>query len=346
MVKLREKIENQEWASAAHRKISVLIMGHRDPRLLRAAISSLFKHCPTELYELVLLMNGENAAVDQEMRSLHAEAPVPALLLKSDELRPGFARSLAIPYTRGDVVLFLDDDVELFQDVVSRAARLFQDPELIAAGGANLTPPDSEPLARASGAVLESIWGTLAMRFRYKKSKIARICNEHYLILCNLAVRRSALLTLGGFPNGHLVSNEENVLLQQLSRAGNKMRTDPELAVYHRRRSTWRGIAQQSRKYGFGRAQNILLQPETVRAFYFLPTVLMLSLVWSVLPLALYFLIGVLFSISHFARSRDWSALLLQPFVYPVVHLSYGVGFLVALMYWGWRREVLCSATE
>ncbi len=321
------------------------MIGHRSAALLRRALASLFRNADPENYELILLVNGSDAAVLPLAEQALMCSPVATLLLRTDEVRPGLARTLAVPYARGEVVLFLDDDVEIYQDVVARAAELFQNPELMAAGGANLTPPGSGALGRASGAVLESFWGTLAMRFRYREVTETKECTEHSLILCNLAVRRSVLTGFGGFPYGMLVSNEENVLLQQLSQAGKKMIVDPGLAVYHRRRDSWSGIAEQSRKYGHGRGQNILVLPESMRPLYFLPSLLLLSC-WSFVPLVLYFLIGSLFAVRRFLKHGDWAVLCLQPLIYPVVHFSYGMGFLIALAKWGWRREVLCGAEE
>jgi cellulose synthase/poly-beta-1,6-N-acetylglucosamine synthase-like glycosyltransferase len=321
------------------------MVGHRSAPLLRRALTSLFRECRTN-YELVLLVNGNDFAVTELAEEFLQSEKRPMLLLKSSEVRPGFARTLALPHTRGEVVLFLDDDVELFSDVVSRVETLFEDSELDVAGGANLTPTDSKALERASGAALGSFWGTMSMRFRYQQGKTMGECTEHSLILCNLAVRRSVLLGSGGFPHSVLVSNEENVLLQRLGHAGKKMIADPQLAVFHRRRGSWRGVAQQSLKYGQGRGQNVLLLPETLKVIYFLPSILLLSLLWSVFPFLLYFAVGILFSLAHFVRTRDFAAFTLQPFLYPVMHFSYGFGFLLAFVQWSWRREVLCSVSE
>lgn len=219
----------------------------------------------------------------------------------------------------------------------------------MAAGGANLTPPESGALERATGAVMQTYFGAASMRARYR-SGVERVAGEHGLILCNLAVRKAVFDAQGGFAP-RLVSNEENLLLQRLEADGAKLLHSPRLAVYHRRRDSWRGVAEQAAKYGGGRAQNILLLPASFRLLYLVPALFLCYLAafpfasaWLgpvvALPAALYAILAFAHGAAGFARSRD-RAYLLLPLVFPVVHLAYGFGFLRACLGWGLRRKKL-----
>lgn len=335
---------NPKWNSAQP-ALSVVILGFRRADLLARAISSFRAHSTLEDWELVLVLNGASAEVLRFSAELLANADFPLLVLEASGRRPGAARNLGVAQARGELLLFLDDDIECFQDLGKAASALFRDPALLAAGGANLTPPDSGALERAAGFVLASYLGAASMRGRYRQLAEGP-SGEHALILCNLAIRREAFFAQGGFAT-HLISNEENVLLQQLDHPGTKLWHSPRLAVYHRRRETWAGTWEQAAKYGAGRAQNLLLLPHTLRPLYFLPTFFLFYLLClpyfsasplAFLPLVSYALLVALFTTSFATRDRaGW----LAAGLFPWIHLAYGFGFARALLSWGLRRKKL-----
>lgn len=336
-------------------KITVIMIGHRRADLLQRAVESLLRYTTRKDWELVLLLNGNAPSIEQFAVDLEKSARIPFLqVLRLEECRPGAARNHGIRVARGEILLFLDDDIEVFQDILSSALELFQDSALKVAGGANLTPPKSGALERATGQAMASFWGAASMRWRYRSRKHVQAVNEHALILCNLAIRKELFfLDLGVFPR-HFVSNEENLFLQRLESLGAKMLATPALAVFHVRRSTWQGLAEQNFKYGKGRAQNCLFLPESFRSYYLLPSLFVFycfltalfftTVPWSAWPLALYAAIALGFSAIDLWKSGDLAAFFFQPFCYFFIHCSYGLGFFSGILQWSWRRGKLCEA--
>lgn len=324
------------------------MLGFRRADLLARAMESLRASSAERDWELVLVLNGALPPVQEYALRALEQADFPLAVLESSSLRPGAARNLGVAEARAPLLLFLDDDIECFQDLPARVKEIFAQKSIQAAGGANLTPPDSGPLARATGYAMATWLGAARMRARYAKQPDGP-CDEHSLILCNLAVRRSFFESQRGFAP-HLVSNEENVLLQRLGAAGARQWRDHGLAVYHRRRETWRGLAEQAAKYGAGRAQNLLLLPASFRSFYFLPLLALFYglslpagfLAWGsayLAPAALYALLALGATAAAATRYRDPAAALMV-LVYPVLHLAYGFGFARALP-WAFRRKRL-----
>lgn len=327
---------------------------HRRADLAARAISSFRQACPGTNWELVLVVNGQCPSVRAFVEEQLALDAYPLTAVFIEECRPGAARNHGVRRASAPILFFLDDDIECFQDIARAAIELFQDRQLQAAGGANLTPPGSGALARATGGMMASRLGAASMSSRYRLGEKEENADEHDLILCNLAVRRSVFEREKGFAS-HLISNEENVLLQRLAGKGAKLCSSPRLAVYHQRRDTWRGLGAQAGKYGAGRAQNLLLLPETLSPLYFVPLLFLLYVVFlpilvssagsaALLPLALYAALVTLHSLFLSLWERD-AAHLLSLLIFPHVHLSYAFGFLRALLLWGLRRKKLQEHT-
>lgn len=340
--------ESQSWALGLDAVVSVVMLGYRDARLLDRAVRSFAATASNEqVWELVLVLNGASPSVVALARQLLEENSFPLKVISLDSCRPGAARNHGVRAARAGLVLFLDDDTECYQDMVASTLATFSDNRVQAAGGANLTPPKSGALERATGSAMGSWFGAGSMRKRYLSGEEGQ-ATEHSLILCNLALRRSIFLGQKGFAT-HLISNEENVLLQRLESEGALLWQSPGLSVYHRRRSCWSGLWEQSMKYGSGRAQNLLLLPKTFRAEYFLPMAFLfyltsLPIAWAapfwLLPGLVYLSCALGFSLSAAFWRRD-SAQLLQLFVFPWVHLAYGWGMLKTLMVWTGKRKQL-----
>ena len=165
-------------------------------------------------------------------------------------------------------------------------------------------------------------------------------------MLCNLFFR-SSLLGTRAFPQG-MPCGEENRLLNSLARRGVRFIHDPDLWVWHERRSGLRGLARQVFQYGRMRAAGIRSGALPRRWAYFAPAMLVLGVVaiplvaaawpepaWpGQLPLVYCALIGAGALVAA-ARSREWVRLPWVCVILPLLHLSYGSGFLVGF----WQRD-------
>lgn len=237
--------------------------------------------------EIVVLVNGIEHTDTVTWLESFADSRVQVSVL-SRRARSD-ARNRAIARARGKIIHILDDDVrvplELFDRVMERFDR---DESLDVLGGPNLTPGDTRWPASLFGAILCSAFVAPRVRFRYSP-KGRSSATEHQLILCNLAFRRDTLFGSRGFwPN--LKSNEENLLLHQLSRVGRRIEYDPKVFVFHERRKTLAGFLAQIFSYGTGRGQQTYLAPTSLRGPFVLaplaPVLLVFSIYWPSVLLA------------------------------------------------------------
>jgi succinoglycan biosynthesis protein ExoA len=197
--------------------------------------------------------------------------------------QPSMQRNTALRAAKGELIYFLDDDSMPRPDNLMRAVRHFQNPAVQLVGGPNVCPPDAPALEQIFALVLQSWLAFGPSRARYAPVGAARESGEKELILCNLLARRQTMLDLGGF-NEALYPNEENALMDQLQKRGDKLIYDPELYVHRRPRATLKAFVRMVRTYGRGRAEQFRVNPTLGSALNFVPP---MFLAWLALTLVM-----------------------------------------------------------
>jgi cellulose synthase/poly-beta-1,6-N-acetylglucosamine synthase-like glycosyltransferase len=260
-------------------------------------------------------------------------------LLIAEGTNPSHQRNEAARQAWGEILYFLDDDSQVVSDALQRLERHFSDPRVVAVGGPSLTPVTDTLLQQAIGTVLSSLPGAGGVRNRYRAVGSVRQTTERELILCNLAFRRDVFLAAGGLDE-RLYPNEENELLDRLRKEGGLLLHDPQLWVERSQRETVTAFIRQMFRYGRGRAEQTRIagasgiMPFAPLAFvlYLLTLPLVATPLW-LLPLLLYISVCSFCALHSAVLKRDPLYLLLVPVLFPVLHISNGLGILAGFLF-------------
>jgi len=260
-------------------------------------------------------------------------------LLIAEGNNPSRQRNEAARQAQGKIIYFLDDDSLVVSDALQRIERHFRDPQVVAVGGPSLTPAADTFLQQAIGAVLSSPLGAGGVRNRYRVAGSVRQTTERELILCNLAFRRDAFLTAGGLDE-RLYPNEENELLDRLRKEGGLLLHDPHLWVERSQRATVTAFIRQMFRYGRGRAEQtriagasgIMPFAPLIFVLYLLTLPLVAAPVW-LLPLFCYISVCSFCALRIAVQKRKLLYLLLVPFLFPMLHISNGLGILAGFLF-------------
>ncbi|MHC1687000.1 MAG: glycosyltransferase [Methanothrix sp.] len=193
-------------------------------------------------------------------------------VIPTGPIKPSIKRNQGVSRCRGDILAFIDSDAIPNSDWIKRAMPYFEDNNVGAVGGPNITPPDADLMERASGLVLSSFIGGGKFAFRYN-SKKAQECDE--LPSCNLFVRKSSFHAAGGFEEGVLTA-EDAKLCFQIKRICQKIIYSPDVLVYHHRRPLFVPHLKQMWNYGSDKAALFKKYPEFKRPFYYIPSLFLL----------------------------------------------------------------------
>lgn len=309
-------------------RISICIVTGRRDAVLGACLQSLQEQQDAPSWELLVCAEGDRRVIDV-VQARFPDATVCAV----ERALPGAARNLLVERARGELLLFLDDDVTVEPDLLARLVALADShPEHDVFGGPNDTPASSSRFQIVQGAVLASIVGSGPVRRRYGAHPPGD-ADERFFILCNLAIRRRVMVRF----STELLCAEENELLDELASRGARMYYDPTVLAYHERRPTLSGFARQMHKYGRGRGQVLVRRPHTIRPAYLAPTgllgyVLVSPFLFAVVgPAAILPLVAYVGSVGACAAwiaktLRRPTDVALASVLIVVVHACYGTG--------------------
>jgi hypothetical protein len=183
--------------------------------------------------------------------------------------QPSVQRNTAVAEAAGEYVYFLDNDSIPSEDCFFRVLEFFAETSrAVILGGPSLTPERDGIWQQAFGAVLGSFFGTAFMRARYRAFGSLRRTSDRELILCNLVMRRSVFLELGGFDE-RLYPNEENALMDLARASGWELWHDPAFTVARSQRPHLAAFIRQLFGYGRGRGEQMRLTPAASKLILF-----------------------------------------------------------------------------
>jgi cellulose synthase/poly-beta-1,6-N-acetylglucosamine synthase-like glycosyltransferase len=253
---------------------------------------------------------------------------------------PSLQRNEGVRLSKGDIIYFADNDSVITRDVFMKAELLLEnDPSIAVLGGPSLTPDSDTPLQKSFGAVFASPWAAGKSSARYRRSGSRRVSGEKELILCNMFIRKEVFEKLGGFRED-LYPNEENDFMNRAQRSGCKAVYDPDIYVTRSQRRTYPAFIRQCFTYGRGRAEQMLAGFDKNDAINTVPAFFVFYLLYlavagpafeEIIPLLMYAAGCIAFALRESSSAGGLKAVPLLLVNFPVMHLTYGIGFLFGL---------------
>jgi len=276
------------------------------------------------------------AAADPRVRLLDNPARI---------VPPGL--NLGIAQARGEIIVRVDGHCEIAPDYVRRSVEHllagFGGAPVEAVGGPIETVGETDE-AQAIALAMSSWFGVGGSAFRTIKDRPLLVETVAFP-----AYRRRTLQRLGPFDE-ELVRNQDDEYNYRLLKSGGRILLAPDIRSRYYSRGTLRSLWRQYYQYGYWKVRVMQKHPRQMRARQFVPPAFVaglfgsaaLGLLWRpfwwllALVLALYAVADVAASLSlgRAHGPRHTPSLLI---IHPILHLSYGMGFLVGLARFGGR---------
>jgi len=155
------------------------------------------------------------------------------------------ARNTGLQAASGEIIAYLDDDAYPDPQWLTYLASTFLTTEYAAIGGPNIAPPGD---GRIADCVANAPGGPIHVLLSDHEA-------EH-IPGCNMAFRKSALDSIGGFDPQFRVAGDDVDVCWRLQQRGLKLGFSPAAMVWHHRRKSVRAYWKQQR--GYGKAEALL----------------------------------------------------------------------------------------
>ncbi|MFB6207774.1 MAG: glycosyltransferase [Candidatus Nanohaloarchaea archaeon] len=276
----------------------------------------------------------EGLEVSEEVTEQFTGSGLELILVEGDN--PSLQRNIGLEKASHDTIFFLDDDSIPTGGHFQRGIELLSS-DIRAVGGPELGCVDKSLRCKVFYGAYRSSFAMGRSRARYRKEGGRREAGEKDLILSNLAFDRSLLEEVGGL-NERLFPNEENELISRIDDSS-KIVYDPKMATRSCKSEPIGDFISRFFKYGRGRAAQMMeeMKPSWEHT---LPSMFSVYILLSVAlaffseispqllfsPALAYTLIGVAEGVKN-SIEGDY-AYILSVALYPIIHLSYGVGMI------------------
>jgi glycosyltransferase involved in cell wall biosynthesis len=184
-------------------------------------------------YEVIVVNDG---STDETAASASS---YPVRLITTENMGLSMARNTGLEAATGDIVAYIDDDARPDPDWLRYIVHTCIEGDWAAVGGPNLPPPNdgmvADCVANSPGAPTHVL---LSDR------------EAEHVPGCNMAIRRSALVHIGGFDPQFRVAGDDVDLCWRLATNGLRVGFSPAAVVWHHRRGSVRAYLRQQSAYG------------------------------------------------------------------------------------------------
>jgi glycosyltransferase involved in cell wall biosynthesis len=214
--------------------VSVVIRSYRRAAALKELVERLCGQSYPD-FEIVILEQSDDPALVAHLRS-YGDARIRVTV--ASPMDPPAARNEAIRHSRGEILLFIDDDdLPVDDDWIALHVRNYDDPRCMGVVGRLVADP-----SKASGPPLARLLRPFAFKQTFFKDTIVLAHNTlfkdeiDFLIGSNASVRRTLVERIGGWDEG-IPMNEEQSFAIKFARQrapGERFVFDPRPIVWRR----------------------------------------------------------------------------------------------------------------
>jgi glycosyltransferase involved in cell wall biosynthesis len=318
--------------------VSVIMPIRNEMAFIERSLGAVLRQdYPAERMEVLIVDGLSEDGTREYVHAQQATFPSLYLLDNPDRIAPT-ALNIGIRNAKGDVIVRVDGHCEISPDYIRRSVEHLLADGIDAVGGPIETIGETEE-AQAIALAMSSWFGVGGSAFRTIKDRPMLVETVAFP-----AYRRQTLLRLGPFDE-ELVRNQDDEYNYRLLAQGGKILLSPDITSRYYSRSNLRSLWRQYYQYGYWKVRVMQKHPRQMRWRQFVPPAFVASLIGTsvlgiifrpfrflfVVLVSLYSVADLLASMST-GREKGMRYVPRLMIIHPILHLSYGLGFLAGLV--------------
>ncbi len=321
-------------------KLSICIIAYNEenflPRLLEDIKSQEYPH---EYTEVVLIDGMSQDKTKAIMEAFKAEDNgfYNVQVLDNPKRIQAAGWNVAVDNFTGDVLSRIDAHTHIPSDFSRKVMADIEQGENVVGGKRPCLVESDSKWAKMLLSTENALFGSSINSSRRSETK------TYINTMFHASYRREVFEKVGHF-NEKLIRTEDNEMHYRIREAGYKLLYDPEIVSYQYARSSLKRMIKQKFGNGYWIGQTVKVCPRCLSLYHFVPLAFVLAIIvtsviavfgfpWlSLIMWGLYGLFAFVSMIIAMINDGFSFAMLLMPAVFPVLHVSYGIGTLCGLL--------------
>ncbi len=317
--------------------VSIVIPMLNEVKAIERCITSILSQdYPTDKIEIVVV-DGFSTDGSREIVQNFSKNSSNVKLEDNPIKRTPAALNIGIKKSTGSVVIILGAHTKIKSDFIKLNILYMQKMDVLCTGGTQVNIGETF-IQQAIGDAMGSIFGIPSAPYRFANK-------ARFVDTVVYAAYNKKLFDEIGYFDEELHISEDAELNWRIRKAGHKIYFTPEIVSYYYPRPCLKSLAKQFLNYGILRANVIKKHFDASKIIHLTPPafilVSLLSLIFGIFyPIFLKLFAGiwlfylmVLFTASVITsfKKRNPGALFIYPFIFAILHLCWGSGFIVGL---------------
>ena len=326
-------------------KVSVILPIRNEKRFISKTLQSIIEQKFKGELEIIISDGLSNDGTLDIIKQFQKKYRYIKLVRNNAKIVPtGFNK--ALNFAKGDIIIRVDGHSTIEPDYINNSIKILNEKNASCVGGP--TKHFSNTFIGKNISIAQcSYFGAGGASFRTGVSK-----GKYVNTLAFGAYDRSEFLKVGAYDE-ELIRNQDEELNYRIVKNGGKIWIDPSIKSRYYVRDSILKLFSQYYYYGFYKVR-VIQKIKSIFSFrHFVPAIFVLTLIlfmvigifqriiWPILFLgAVYLFVNITFSIYESVKHKVKSLVLL-PIIYFIMHFSYGLGFLVGLVFFAnkWRAS-------
>lgn len=315
---------------------SVIIPVFNEERYIKNCIDSLlYQDYPIENMEWIFVdgcSSDNTVSIIKDFKKRYLKL---IKLLNNPNKTVPYAMNIGIKASVGKYIIRLDAHSEYANDYISKSVYYLETTDADNVGGVAET--------RGRGFVGSTIALMLSSKFGVGNSQFRTNGKSGYVDTVPFGAFRREVFDKYGFYDERLTRNQDNEMNYRIRKNGGKIYMSEDIRFVYYCRDSIKGIADMAVKNGKWNIITMKLCPGSMGLRHFIPFMFFFSLIFMpvlsmviptfkyvfLLEICLYLILDIIFSIHS---SKSIKSFLLLLVLFPIFHLSYGLGSLFGII--------------